>query len=255
MYKRQDQYVLAIVRNITARKTAEAEREALLDQIQSQAQLMQKIMDSVPEGLLLLDPTGVVLLKNPTAQAYLSVLADIQPPDTLASLGAQPLSTFLIPPASGQFHEAQTDSQTFEIVAQPFTASSVLEGWLLLMRDVTLEREWQTRSQQQERLAAVGQLAAGMAHDFNNILAVISLYAELLLLHPALPLEVYSRVRIIGEQTHQATDLIQQILDFSRRSLINLQPVNLQTLVQETIQLLARTLPETIDVSLSLIHI
>ena len=250
MTKISDQYVLAIVRNITARKTAEAEREALLDQIQSQAQLMQKIMDSVPEGLLLLDPTGVVFLKNPTAQAYLSVLADIQPPDTLASLGAQPLSTFLIPPASGQFHEAQTDSQTFEIVAQPFTASSVLEGWLLLMRDVTLEREWQTRSQQQERLAAVGQLAAGMAHDFNNILAVISLYAELLLLHPALPLEVYSRVRIIGEQTHQATDLIQQILDFSRRSLINLQPVNLQTLVQETIQLLARTLPETIDVSL-----
>ncbi len=250
MTKSSEAYVLTIVRNITGRKTAEVERETLLKQIQTQAHLMQKIMDSVPEGLLLVDPNGVVLLKNPTAEAYLSVLADTQSSDTISHLGAHPLSAFYIPPTSGQFHEVQKDDLTFEIVAQPFTASATLEGWLLLIRDVTLEREWQTRSQQQERLAAVGQLAAGMAHDFNNILAVISLYAELLQLHPALPLDLLARVQIIGDQTHKASDLIQQILDFSRRSLINLQPIDFQTLLQETIHLLARTLPETIDVSL-----
>lgn len=250
MTKSSEAYVLAIVRNITDRKTAEAERETLLKQIQTQAYLMQKIMDSVPEGLLLLDPNGVVLLKNPTAEAYLSVLADTQSSDTLSHLGAHPVTAFYNPPTSGKFHEVQKDDRTFEIVAQPFTASASLPGWLLLIRDVTLEREWQTRSQQQERLAAVGQLAAGMAHDFNNILAVISLYAELLQLHPALPLDLLARVQIIGDQTHKASDLIQQILDFSRRSLINLQPIDFQTLLQETIHLLARTLPETIDVSL-----
>lgn len=50
MTKISDQYVLAIVRNITARKTAEAEREALLDQIQSQAQLMQKSWTACPKA-------------------------------------------------------------------------------------------------------------------------------------------------------------------------------------------------------------
>jgi C4-dicarboxylate-specific signal transduction histidine kinase len=48
------------------------------------------------------------------------------------------------------------------------------------LREVTQEREYQTRIQMQERLATVGQLAAGIAHDFNNIMAAILVYADLL---------------------------------------------------------------------------
>lgn len=111
-------------------------------------------------------------------------------------------------------------------------------------------QDTQKRMIQQERLAAVGQLAAGIAHDFNNILAVIVLYAQMALKAPDLPEGLAGRLRVILEQSKRAADLIQQIVDFSRRAILERRPLDLLPFVKEQLQLLERTLPENIHLTL-----
>ncbi|GJM40168.1 MAG: hypothetical protein DHS20C20_04500 [Ardenticatenaceae bacterium] len=99
---------------------------------------------------------------------------------------------------------------------------------------------------QRERLAAVGQLAAGIAHDFNNIMAVIVLYTEMSLRSDNLPKKLGRRLQTILSQAFRATELVQQILDFSRRAVLEPKPMQLIPFLNEQIKLLRRTLPENI---------
>ena len=103
---------------------------------------------------------------------------------------------------------------------------------------------------QRERLAAVGQLAAGIAHDFNNIMAVIVLYTQMGQNFPALPTKVQDWLQIILHQAWRAADLVQQILDFSRRAVMEPRPLDLLPFLKEQVKLLARTLPESIQLDL-----
>jgi PAS domain S-box-containing protein len=103
---------------------------------------------------------------------------------------------------------------------------------------------------QQERLAAVGQLAAGIAHDFNNILAVILLYAQMMNRSSQLPPWETEAVVTIEQQTKTAAQLVQQILDFSRRSMMEKRTLDWLPLLKEQVRLLRHTLPDNITVSL-----
>jgi two-component system cell cycle sensor histidine kinase/response regulator CckA len=99
-------------------------------------------------------------------------------------------------------------------------------------------------------LAVVGQLPAGIAHDFNNIMAVIVLYSKLLTWLLDLPSQALDRLKTISQQAQQATELIGQILDFSRCSVLERQPLDLAPLLREMMKMLQRTLPENIQMEL-----
>lgn len=103
---------------------------------------------------------------------------------------------------------------------------------------------------QHERLAAVGQLSAGIAHDFNNILASILLYTEIVQRSADLPPQIQERLNVVVQQTQRGADLVQQILDFGRRAVIDLQPLNLMPFLKEIVKLMRRTFPENIHISL-----
>jgi len=226
------------------------ERNRLAAQIHEQAQQLQQIMNTVPEGVLLLDVDGRVILANPVAEKDMAVLAK-KVGDTLTHLGDRPLAELLTSPPKGLWHEVATESQSFEVIARPMESGPTPGGWVLVIRDVTQEREIQKRIQQQDRLASVGQLAAGIAHDFNNIMAVIVLYAQMGLRLPDLPPKLRERLTTISRQAEHATDLIQQILDFSRRAVLERRPMGLVPFLKEQVRLLERTLPESIKVDLA----
>ncbi len=244
-----------IATDITKRKQAEKEQEHLLRQIQEQSQRMQQIINTVPEGVLLLDAGRKVVLANPVAEENLAALAEVGIGDTLVRLGKRPLAELLISHPEGLWHEVTLDERVFEVVASPTKADNPakvehVEGWVLVVRDVTQEREIGRRIQLQERLAAVGQLAAGIAHDFNNILATIVLYAQITARSEEVSDRIRERMETINQQAYHATNLIRQILDFSRRSILERQPLDLVPLLKEQAKLLERTLPESIELML-----
>jgi len=103
----------------------------------------------------------------------------------------------------------------------------------------------------QERLQAVAELTGGMTHHFNNILQSIISSAELVRLHTSSPALVEKDLTRIIQQSREAADLIQQLLDFSRQSIDEKQPVDLVALVKKLIEALKSTLPQNIDPKLT----
>jgi len=97
-------------------------------------------------------------------------------------------------------------------------------------------------------MEAVGQLTGGIAHDFNNILAIILGNIELLRLH--LPSDPYAAeiIEAVMRATLHGKDLTGHLLAFSRRRLLNPQPVDVNALVLSVVRLLGRTLDTTIRV-------
>jgi PAS domain S-box-containing protein len=223
-------------------------RTALQEQIAAQARQTAQIMDSVPEGVLLLDASGRVLLANPVAERHLAALAEASIGERLAHLGERPLAELLTSPPKGLWHEVRAGAQVFEVIARPVADGSHPEHWVLVLHDATQERQVRGQLQQQERLAAVGQLAAGIAHDFNNIMGIILLQARLAARSESLSDQDQERLATISQQVHHAARLIQQILDFSRQAALERQPLDLLPLLKEQIKLLERTLPEHIEI-------
>ncbi|MCD4739047.1 MAG: PAS domain S-box protein, partial [Anaerolineae bacterium] len=151
--------------DVTEQVQAEEERARLLAQIRAQAKQIQQTIDTVPEGVLVLDRAQRVILANPVAEGYLAVLANAQVGDTLTRLGNHPLAELLISPPDKELrHEVQADGRTFEVIARPMEPVVNLsnhlpnenvpepENWVLVIRDVTQEREIQQLIQHQERL-------------------------------------------------------------------------------------------------------
>jgi PAS domain S-box-containing protein len=245
--------ILATVLDITEQKRAEMERDNLLAQIERQAERVEHIIRTVPEGVLLLDKDLKVVVANPIARGYLGGLTASGVGDLLNDLGGRPIAEFLTSPPPGLWHEVSLDGaspRTFEVKSRPIENGPETSGWVLAVRDVTQEREIERRTQQQERLAAVGQLAAGIAHDFNNVMATIMIYAGMLEGTEGLSQRDRERVTVVGQQARHATELINQILDFSGRAVLERRQIDLLPLVTEQVALLRRTLPEHIGIEL-----
>jgi signal transduction histidine kinase/CheY-like chemotaxis protein len=119
-----------------------------------------------------------------------------------------------------------------------------------LALDITKRKKMERQLVQQERLAAVGQLAAGIAHDFRNLLSTIILYAEMDLRRSDLPRDLTRHLRVISRESHTASDLVQQILDFSSNAMLDPQPLDLETHTEKVLSTLRHTIPESITISL-----
>jgi PAS domain S-box-containing protein len=230
-----------------------AARLGLLETIQEQAELLQRILDTVQEGIFTLDIDHRILVANPSARSFLKELSGTGPGEVLKQIGGHHLEEFLVPREDGLPHEVESDregAKLFEIYPNPVEVGAHEDAWTILVRDVTEVREVQRRVQEQIRRGAVGQLAAGIAHDFNNIVAAIILYSEMVLALPELSSKGRQRVSTIIEQAHRAATLTRQILDFSRRGIMEPHPMDLVPFIKELVKLLERTLPENIRVQM-----
>ncbi|MCB8980954.1 MAG: response regulator [Ardenticatenaceae bacterium] len=122
----------------------------------------------------------------------------------------------------------------------------------LLLQAMEDLKEMQAKHVRQEKLAAIGQLATGMAHDFNNMLSVISLYTELMQRRDNMPPADSKRLDTILHQTRQAANLVQQVLDFSRRTNLDRSVTDLSRTLQDMVALLKRTLSENVRIQLDI---
>jgi signal transduction histidine kinase/CheY-like chemotaxis protein len=215
---------------------------------------LQRILDTVPEGMILLGIDKRILLANPKAIEYLKILTgeSVKIGDVITHLGDKNINEILKPPQDKPYHEIavrRPGERYFEIISSPAGGEAGTEGYVIILRDVTKEREIETKVLQQERLAAVGQLTAGIAHDFNNILSIIIGLSELIQRDESIPDRTREKLLLITQQGLRAAKLIHQVLDFSRQSEMGRRPLNLLPLLKEIIRLLRRTIPENITIS------
>jgi two-component system cell cycle sensor histidine kinase/response regulator CckA len=236
--------LVGAVQDITERKQAETERLV-------QVQRLQHILDTMPEGVVLLDETGCVTLANPLGQQLIYDLSGCGLGNQVKMINGRALHHFLLPPHNGSSHTIEQEDRYFELLARPITPNAAISDWVLLLRDVTEGHERQQYLQIQERLATVGQLAAGIAHDFNNVMAVIILYAQLLQNTTQRPPDELKKLTTIVNQAQHAADMVKQVLDFSRRSVMDRTPIDVLPLLKEMVKLLRNTLPESIEITLT----
>ena len=118
---------------------------------------------------------------------------------------------------------------------------------LLSLKDNTEESKLQRQVAQATKMQAVGQLAGGVAHDFNNILTAILGHCDLMLMRHTPGDSDYDDIQQIRNNSNRAAGLTRQLLAFSRQQTLRPQVLQLPDVVSEVSNLLQRLLGETVD--------
>ena len=121
---------------------------------------------------------------------------------------------------------------------------------LSLVRDVTVHKRLEEQLRQSQKMEAIGQLAGGVAHDFNNILTIILGHATLLTLTPLDP-RSHASASQIKQASERAAGLTRQLLAFGRKQIVNPRPLDLNRVVGNLTEMLGRLLGEDIVLQLN----
>jgi len=205
--------VLVLIRRSLDRlRTDLSASEATVDQLSA---LHLRVVESMSSGLVTLDPAGRITSANPAAAAILGRPVPMGLPiQELLDLG-DPL------PAQHRFELARTqEGRNPQILGGHLTSlrgpGGQETGQLLLFQDLTELKALEERTRISERLAAIGQLAAGLAHELRNPLASISGCVQLLHRQGA-PEEVRGRVLgILDRETQRVGAIVSDFLDLAR---------------------------------------
>lgn len=122
---------------------------------------------------------------------------------------------------------------------------------LLIIEDVTDQKRLETQLRQAQKMEAVGRLAAGVAHEFNNILTVIQGHAELLRQAQIAPRQIMDSSTRISQVSQRAAALTRQLLMFSRQQPMQLRPLNLSAAVAATDKMLRQLIGERHELQLA----
>ncbi len=124
-----------------------------------------------------------------------------------------------------------------------------------IMRDITErknaekeKRKLERQLREKQKLEAIGVLAGGIAHDFNNLLSAVIGYTYLALNYISEQSGARENLQYVLDASYHATDLVKQILTFSRQGEQEKTPVNLSSVVKDVLKLLRATIPSTIAI-------
>ena len=113
--------------------------------------------------------------------------------------------------------------------------------------DITERKQLETQLRQSQKMDAIGQLAGGVAHDFNNMLLIIGGYSDLLANDPSFSEDQRQSIQQIGQANKRAAALTGQLLAFSRRQVLQPKVVNLNSLIGSLEQMLQTLVGESIE--------
>ncbi|MBF0286244.1 MAG: response regulator [SAR324 cluster bacterium] len=151
----------------------------------------------------------------------------------------------------GEFHNKRHDGTFYyeEASIAPLTdESGRITHYIKIANDITERRQLESQVRQSQKLDALGTLAGGIAHEYNNILAIIQGYGDLLLSRLPENGKEKHYVEKIREAGKRAVDLTKQILTFSQMDSQKLRVQYLTPLISESLKMMRATLPVTIDI-------
>jgi len=242
------------VHDITERKRGE-ERLALLAMAVEQS----------AESIMITDPDGVIQYVNPAFEritCYTRKEALGQNPRLLKSGKQDPefYRRMWDTLTQGDFWDGRLINKKKDgtLYEEEATISPVKDdegrtvNYVAAKRDITREVELEVEMRQAQKMEAVGVLAGGVAHDFNNILAVIMMEADLTGMSHGLPADVREGLKEIKTATKRAADLTRQLLLFSRRQVMQSRALDLNGVVTNLVKMLGRIVGEDVDIQLDL---
>ncbi len=182
---------------------------------------------------------------------------DLIHPDDLASVRDQHASRFsddLEADASYSFRGVRKDRETIHLEIN--TTTQVEDGRVIgsssFIRDVTDRKRLEEQLVQAQKLEALGQLAGGIAHDFNNLLMSISGSAELLGFRYSVGGAEMQELVTIRDTVERAATLTRRLLAIARQQVLEIEALDLSTVVGDEIEILRRLIPESIEIDLRL---
>jgi PAS domain S-box-containing protein len=125
-------------------------------------------------------------------------------------------------------------------------------GLIGILKDITEQRSLEAQIRHASKMEAVGTLTGGIAHDFNNIMQAINSYNQLLMMKKNESDSDWKYLSNIGKLTQRSTDLIKELMIFSRKVETNLIPVNLNDEIEKLFDLLKNTIPKMTTINLQL---
>ncbi len=219
---------------------------------------LDNVIDSIPSLLIGVDRNGRIVILNHMARAYFDHVSVEEGMTSFESLlegyGVPALNQ--IRSAIKSHQHTRIENLNIEIdqkqIFHNLTVFPVITPGqgdsMIRIDDVTEQFYLEAKLRQSQKMEAIGRLAGGIAHDFNNILSGIFGYAQLGAKHIEQPGRLKNHLLQITKGAQRATELVQQILTFSRRTEYQKHHLRIYLEIKETLKLLRSTIPTTIDI-------
>lgn len=253
LYDNNDIWIgnLGVMRDITERKQAEADLERL-----------KVAIEQAGEVVVITDTEGVIQYTNPAFErttGYTLEEAHLQNPRILKSgLQDEPFYKNLWDTiASGQTWSGRmvNKSKDGSLYTEEATISPVVNtdgqitNYVAIKHDITEQLKLEAQYTQAQKMESVGRLTGGVAHDFNNILAVILGYTEMALEQVSPTERLHSDLEKIYDAANRSADIVRQLLAFSRKQTIAPKVLDLNETVAGMLNMLRRLIGEDIDLT------
>jgi signal transduction histidine kinase len=200
---------------------------------------LQLVVDTTPAALLVLDPDKRVVRANRTAEAVHGLPPVGRTCHELVAGRPDPCPDCGLDAGSGvpPCHTVARTGEVLSVESHPLRLPDGQEGVLLVEQVVTEQRKLQARLLHQEKMAAFGLLAAGVAHEMGNPLS--SVEAQLQLLAPEdLPGEARTVLATVRQEVARLGRILRELVDFARRRRDEATLVSVQSVVADALRLL-----------------
>jgi len=232
--------VIGIASDMSERRKAEERLSAITREISDAIYVLG------PDGRVRFATASVARNTGLTVEQFegMDALSVVHPDDrerVAAQLGWVTEAPGRVTRAEYRFLDDTVDERHVESIARNLIDHPGVNGILVTTRDVTERVQMERALEQSQRLEAIGRLAGGVAHDFNNMLTVIRSQASLLGVELEDP-EARAEVEVIETAADRAAELTGQLLAFSREQVLQPRPVNLCEVVRRVATLVERAI-------------
>ncbi|HTD85323.1 MAG TPA: PAS domain S-box protein, partial [Candidatus Binatia bacterium] len=248
-----------LMRHIGAQLGRAVERHRDREALEKSEAYFRRLTEYSLDVITILDANATILYESPSIQQVFGYTApeyrghqlfEFVHPEDVESLKAAFASTVDdpsdMPRLNFRFRRKDGEWRHVEGIGKNLLGDSVVAAIVFNSRDITERRKLEEQFLQSQKVQAIGQLAGGVAHDFNNILTAIIGHTELMLQRLPTGDSLHGNADEIQKAAHRAAGLTRQLLAFSRKQVLQPKVIDINAVIADMNKMLQRLLGENI---------